>query len=264
MERSNLFDRHDLQSQQPQPGRIIALDTPAALANQAALEFEVRARAAMEQHGRFAVALSGGSTPKVMMELLAGPDFVEQVDWSRVHVFWGDERVVDPDDASSNYGMAQTALLSRVPIPPAQIHRMRGELDPHDAAVQYNEELQRFFAGPTAFDLTFLGLGPDGHTASLFPGTSALAVRDSLCVANKVEGNVVSPWRLTLTYPALNASRAVIFLVQGEDKAGVVAEVIEGPRDPQRLPAQGIAPAGTLTWLLDATAATKLKEKTVE
>jgi 6-phosphogluconolactonase len=241
---------------------IVVADTPAALAYQAAIEFKVRAGAAIQDRERFVVALSGGSTPKAMLELLSGPQFAQEIDWSRVHVFWGDERMVSPDDPSSNYGMANAALLSDVPIPQSNVHRMRGELEPHEAAVQYNEELQRFFAGPTTFDLTFLGLGPDGHTASLFPNTSALGVRDLLCVANQVsEANIVSPWRLTLTYPALNASRAVLFLVEGASKADILAEVLEGKPDPLRLPAQGIAPAGTLTWLLDAACAAKLKTR---
>jgi 6-phosphogluconolactonase len=240
--------------------RIVVVDTPAALAYQAAIEFKVRAGAAIQDRGRFVVALSGGSTPHAMLGLLAGPQFAEDIDWDQVHVFWGDERMVSPDDPSSNYGMAHAALLSKVSLPQGNVHRMRGELEPHEAAVHYNEELKRFFGGPTAFDLTFLGLGPDGHTASLFPHTSALGVRDLLCVANKVgEANVVSPWRLTLTYPALNASCAVIFLVEGASKADILAEVLEGPPDPQRLPAQGVAPVGTLAWLLDTACAAKLK-----
>ncbi len=239
--------------------RIIVTTSPEALATQAANEFRTRSRAAIDHHGRFAVALSGGSTPKAMMELLAGPEFAEDIDWNNVHVFWGDERAVLPDDDNSNYGMANQALLSKVPIPAANVHRICGELDPHEAAVKYGEGLHKFFRGPTAFDLTYLGLGPDGHTASLFPHTSALAVKDALCVANLVGENIISPWRLTLTYPALNASLAVFFLIEGAAKADIVAHVIEGPRDLQRLPSQGIRPAGTLTWLLDSAAASKLK-----
>lgn len=224
--------------------------------------FAETAKVAFAQRGRFVVVLSGGSTPKAMLTLLAGPEFAADIDWRRVHVFWGDERMVAPEDPNSNYGMANAALLSKVPIPQAQVHRMQGELEPHDAASQYSEDLRRFFGGPTSFDLAFLGLGPDGHTASLFPRTSALGVRDVPCVANQVGSeNVVSPWRLTLTYPALNASRAVVFLVEGDLKAAIVAEVLDGPRDPERLPAQGIAPAGTLTWLLDAAAASKLRQQ---
>jgi 6-phosphogluconolactonase len=242
--------------------RIVVSDTPAALAYQAAGEFKTQALAAIKERGRFAVALSGGSTPRAMLAQLSWPQLAQQIPWGRVHVFWGDERMVPPDDPSSNFGMADAALLTKVPIPKFQIHRMHGELEPDEAAAQYDDELRRFFDGPTAFDLTFLGLGPDGHTASLFPYSNALNVHDKLCVANKVgEANVVSPWRLTLTYPALNASRAVMFLVEGAAKADILAEVLEGPSDPQRLPAQGIAPAETLTWFVDAACAAKLRRR---
>ena len=241
------------------PARIFTLDTPDHLAEQAALEFQVRAKAAMEEADRFAVALSGGSTPKAMMQRLASPEYASRVDWSRVHVFWSDERCVPPDDPNSNFALAQHALLDQVSIPAGNIHRMPGERDPQEAAAAYEALLRAFFAGAPAFDLTFLGLGPDGHTASLFPNSAALDVRDRYCAANKAAAHVVSPWRLTLTYSAINASKAVIFLVQGADKADIVARVLEGPRDPKLLPAQGVAPErGTLTWLLDAAAATKL------
>lgn len=238
---------------------IVVLESPAALAAQAAIEFQTRSHAAVKDHGRFTVALSGGSTPKTMLQLLAGTDFAEDILWNAVHVFWSDERCVTPGDPSSNYGMANAALLSKVPIPPANVHRMRGEIQPHEGAIEYDELLGSFFAGPTAFDLTYLGLGLDGHTASLFPGTSALGVTHQLCVANSVAEKVVSPWRLTLTYRAINASQAVLFLVEGATKADVVAAVLEGPHDLQRLPSQGVAPVGTLTWLLDKSAASKLK-----
>ncbi len=237
---------------------VIVLDTQAALAMQGAIEFQTRSHAAIKDHGHFTVALSGGGTPKAMLELLSGTDFAEDITWGAVHVFWGDERCVPPDNANSNYRMAVAALLSKVSLPAANIHRMHGELEPHEGSAEYNEQLRAFFAGPTTFDLTFLGLGPDGHTASLFPRTAALAVTDEHCAATFVGEKVVSPWRLTLTYPALNASRAAFFMVEGASKANVVAEVINGLQDPQRLPSQGIAPAGTLTWLLDKPAASKL------
>lgn len=241
------------------PPRVVKLDAPAQLADQAALEFQVRAKAAMEESGRFAVALSGGSTPKAMLQRLAGPEYSTRIDWRRVHVFWSDERCVAPDDPNSNYAMARAALLTAVPIPDENIHRMQGEREPHEAAAAYDQLLRSFFGAATTFDLTYLGLGPDGHTASLFPHSEALAVRDRYCAANQVRGNVVSPWRLTLTYLALNASKAVIFLVQGADKADIVARVLKGPRNPEELPAQGVAPShGTITWLLDAAAAAKL------
>src|ERR1700694_1427836 len=247
--------------QHPGPPRIFTLDTPQHLAEQAALEFQVRANAAIQEAGRFAAVLSGGSTPATMMKELATPEHAPLVDWSRVHVFWSDERCVLPNDEHSNFAMANAALLSCVPIPAENIHRMQGELDPREAADAYDRLLRKFFGAETAFDLTYLGLGPDGHTASLFPNTEALDVKDRNCVANRAPGHVVSPWRLTLTYPAINASKAVIFLVQGKEKADIVARVLEGTRDVRQLPAQDIAPRGTLTWFLDEAAAAKLSRK---
>lgn len=175
-------------------------------------------------------------------------------------MFWGDERCVPPDDPSSNFGLAQHALLSRVGIPADNVHRMKGELAPEEGARDYRAALAGFFgSGATRFDLVFLGLGLDAHTASLFPRTSALAVTDLSCVANRAVDAPVAPWRLTLTFPALNAARAVIFLVEGERKADAVAKVLEGPRDITNLPAQGIAPTDSeLIWLLDRPAASRL------
>ncbi|HXW50499.1 MAG TPA: 6-phosphogluconolactonase [Candidatus Acidoferrales bacterium] len=241
---------------------IVVVADPAALATQGAIEFQTRSHVAIKDHGWFAVALSGGTTPKAMFELLTGTDFAEDIRWDAVHLFWGDERCVPPDDPRSNYGMARAALIDKVSIPPENVHRMCGEDEPHEAAVAYDEELARFFEGPARFDLVYLGLGPDGHTASLFPDTTALGVMDRECVANLVGEKVASPWRLTLTYPPLNASRAVIFLVDGPGKADIVAQVLEGPSDPKRLPSQGIIPAGDLVWLLDRAAASKLRSTT--
>ncbi len=238
--------------------RLIVFDTPEKVASAGAAEFVTRSHAAVAARGKFAVALSGGHTPAAMFDLLAGPDFADLVAWENAHVFWGDERCVPPDDSASNYCMAHERLLSKVPVPQANVHRIRGELDPHAAAVLYREELQTFFGGPTAFDLTYLGLGPEGHTASLFPGSPALDETELTCVATHVADAAVSPWRVTLTFPALNASRAVVFLVEGVEKAGIVAQVLEGERDVHRFPAQGIAPRGTLLWLLDGAAASRL------
>lgn len=237
---------------------IVVVDDPAALATQGAIEFQTRAHSAINHHGHFAVALSGGKTPKAMLTLLAGTDFAEDIPWDAVHLFWGDERCVPPDDPKSNFGMARDALISKVPLPAGNVHRMPGEDEPHAGAVEYDDELKRFFSGPAKFDLVYLGLGPDGHTASLFPNTAALQVTDAQCVANFAGENVDAPWRLTLTYPAINASRAVIFLVDGEAKADIVAKVLEGPKNPTLLPSQGIEPAGSLIWLLDRPAASKL------
>jgi 6-phosphogluconolactonase len=240
--------------------RVVVLDTPDNVAYQAADEFEVRARAAIAEHGRFTVALSGGSTPRAMFELLASPEFAEDIDWPHVHFFWGDERCVPPDDERSNYRQALKALLAPIAMPDSNIHRMRGELDPHDGAVEYGEQLAAFFGTDIAFDLIYLGLGPDGHTASLFPGSPALDVADQPCTAVHVPDNPVAPRRLTLTYPVLNAARCDMFLVEGREKADVLARVLESPPDVQHLPAQGVAPAhGTLVWLVDKAVAGKLR-----
>lgn len=242
--------------------RIVVLDTPDEVANQSADEFEVRARAAIAEHGRFAVALSGGSTPRAMFELLASPQFAEDIDWQHVHFFWGDERCVPPDDERSNYKQALEMLLAPLAVPDSNIHRIRGELDPHDAAVDYGEQLAAFFGADISFDLIYLGLGPDGHTASLFPGSAALSVAGQPCTAVHAPENAVAVWRITLTYPALNAARCAMFLVEGEKKADVLARVLEGPPDVQRLPAQGVAPVrGSLVWLVDQAAAGKLRSR---
>lgn len=246
----------------PGPPRILTLDTPEHLANQAALEFQVRAQAALEASDRFAVALSGGTTPRRMLELLATPEYATRVDWSRVHVFWSDERCVGPDDPKSNYAMAHAALLQHVPIPDANVHRMQGELAPADAASAYEAALRVFFKDQSGFDLIYLGLGEDGHTASLFPGSGALAEQARLCVATRAPKTAVIADRLTLTYAAINAGRAVMFLVQGSNKAAIVATAINGPSNPAQVPAQGVNPrAGTLTWMLDAQAASKLQQR---
>ena len=239
--------------------RVVVLDTPDDVAYQGADEFEVRARAAIAEHGRFTVALSGGSTPRAMFELLASPEFAEDIDWAHVFFFWADERCVPADDERSNYRLAVDALLSPIAMPQTNIFRMRGELDPHAGAVDYNERLAAFFGSSIVFDLIYLGLGSDGHTASLFPHSSALDVVDQACSAVHVPGNAAAEWRLTLTYPVLNATRCAMFLVEGKEKADVLARVLEGPRDAANLPAQAVAPVrGTLVWLADRAAASSL------
>ena len=236
------------------------LESPHDVATAGAYAFVRAAGLAIAARGRFAVALSGGSTPKAMLGLLAEPSFAVKVDWRHTHLFWSDERCVGPDDPESNYGMARHALLSGGLVPDANVHRMMGELEPHVGALDYNLLLRSFFGVTTpVFDLIFLGLGPDGHTASLFPHTDALKVTDQPCAANRVDSGVASPWRLTLTYPALNAGRAVVFLAEGEQKAEILRRVLKGPSDPATLPAQGIVPKrGALTWLVDRAAATLL------
>jgi 6-phosphogluconolactonase len=234
-----------------------------ALSRAAAQEFVRRAGEALAARGRFAVALSGGSTPRQLYQLLAAEPFRSQVDWSRVDFFWGDERCVPPDHKDSNYRMAREALLDRLAVPGDHVHRMEAERADRDAAARdYQETLARVLgvlAGgePPALDLVLLGLGPDGHTASLFPHTAALAEHSRWVVVNYVPKFGTD--RLTLTAPVLNRGREVLFLVAGADKAEPLAEVLEGPPDPDRLPAQRIRPAhGRLVWFVDRQAAARL------
>jgi 6-phosphogluconolactonase len=233
------------------------------VARAAALRFAELARAGVEANGRFSVALAGGSTPKRVYELLAGEDSAAGLDWSNVHVFFGDERCVPPDAADSNYRMANEALLSRVALPEQNVHRMRGEGDAVANARLYEDELRGYFGEGEAwpeFDLVMLGMGDDGHTASLFPGTHALAVRSAWVTANWVEK--FDAFRVTLTAPAINHARHVMFIVTGAGKAERLAEVIHGAPDTERLPSQLIQPrAGALAWFLDEAAAAKLSRK---
>jgi len=233
------------------------------LSREAAARFQRLAADRIAAAGRFSVALSGGSTPRAFYRLLGEPPFREAVDWPRVHLFWGDERFVPADHPDSNYRLAQEALIGSVPIPAANVNPMPTESsDPHTAAAQYEETLRRFFAPPEGepprFDLVLLGLGADGHTASLFPGSPALDEDGRLVVAVYVPK--LDAWRLTLTPPVLRSARHTVFLVSGSDKASVLREVLEGPYEPRRLPAQLVRPeAGELTWLLDEAAASLLR-----
>jgi 6-phosphogluconolactonase len=219
--------------------------------------FVEEARRRIDESGRFAVALAGGSTPRMAYEILAreygGP---EDLDWGGVHAFFGDERTVPPDHEDSNYRMAQEALLARVPV--GSVHRMRGEMEPREAAALYDKELEEFFGGSPVLDLVLLGIGEDGHTASLFPRTPALDARDRWAVENLVEK--LDTVRLTLTVPTINAARTVVFLVAGEGKAKVLKEILEGDADPHDYPAKLIQPASDLVWMVDEAAARSLRE----
>lgn len=223
------------------------------LAEAAALLFADEARRSMDETGRFTVALAGGSTPKTTYEMLAreygGPR--NGLDWGRVHFFFGDERTAPPDSEHSNYRMAREALLDRVPA--GSVYRMRGELAPFEAAALYEEELREFFGGLPRFDLVVLGIGEDGHTASLFSRTPALEVQDRLVVENPVEK--LETTRITLTAPAINASRKVVFLVAGEGKAQALKEILEGDADSRDYPAKLVQPSGGATWMVDRAAA---------
>jgi 6-phosphogluconolactonase len=236
---------------------LLVYETPEELAGAAARDFATRAKEAIDERGRFAVALAGGSTPNATYEVLAR-DYANELDWSRVHVFFGDERTVPPGHEDLNYRMAYETLLSRVPV--GSVHRMRGELPPDEAAAAYEEELRSFFGQVDVprFDLILCGLGEDGHTLSLFPETAALDVTYRWVVANPVLK--LGTARLTLTIPVLNASRAVTFLVAGESKAEALKEVLEGDADPRAYPAKLVRPESRdLTWMVDRAAARLLK-----
>jgi 6-phosphogluconolactonase len=246
---------------------LVVHPDPGSLHGDAAERFLAAAARATADHGRFDVVLTGGSTVPALYERLASEPLRSRVDWARVHVWWTDERCVPPDDPLSNYGAAREILLDQVPIPCEQIHRMRGE-DPsrEREAVRYEAALRTehglAHGEPPRFDLALLGLGGDTHVASLFPGAPTLLLDDRLVAAVRT-GEVAIPDpsvdRLTLTYRALNAARAALFLVAGEGKAEAVRAVLEGPRDPSLHPAQGVRPAGGVAvWLVDRAAASLL------
>lgn len=229
-----------------------------SVSRQAAFEFVRLANQAISSSGRFTVALAGGSTPSKLYELLASDAFRTQVIWSNVELFWGDERCVPPDHPDSNYRMAHEALISKVPVPPDMVHRMPAEREnPASAADEYERTIREEFELTERefprFDLILLGMGDDGHTASLFPGTAALHEKRRLVVAHYVEK--LKTHRLTLTPPVLNRGRHIFFLVAGEGKAVTLKDVLQGEYQPDRYPSQIIRPeSGRLIWLLDRPA----------
>jgi 6-phosphogluconolactonase len=235
---------------------------PNSLAQAAAAQFVRLAQEAIAAQGRFTVALSGGSTPKALYALLATEPWHHQIPWNQVYLFWGDERHVPPSDSSSNFRMTQEQLLSRVAIPPENVHRIKAENpDAQAAAAEYEQDLKQFFQLGEhqfpRFDLVLLGMGSNGHTASLFPGTDAVHEQTRLAVA---------PWvaelntdRITLTPPVINNAREIIFFVTGTEKAATLKAVLEGQYQPDRLPAQIIRPAqGKVVWMVDQAAASSL------
>jgi len=241
---------------------IEVLPDAEALALRAADAFAMVAQAAAAARGRFAVALSGGDTPRALYRHLARQQFAQKVPWRRVHLYWGDERCVPPDDAASNYGSARDAFIRHVPVSADSVHRMRGEDDPETAALAYEAvlrdlaKLERPVSEVPVFDLVLLGLGRDGHTASLFPHSPALDEEERFCVATAAPDGAS---RLSVTLPVINSARRVMVLVSGVEKAGMVAEVFEGFRLPKAVPAQAIAPVkGQLLWLMDEAAAAEL------
>jgi len=243
--------------------KIEVLTTAEAVAERGAKLFSLAAQESSAARGSFTVALSGGSTPQALFEQLARQTVSSKIPWRRVHLYWVDERCVAPEHSSSNYGLARDGFIDKVPIAPENVHRMHGEDEPEQAARDYEAEILRPPARPRAhsidvpvFDLVLLGLGTDGHTASLFPHTAAVTEQERLVVVN--EANGTGP-RLTMTLPVINAARRVFFMVTGASKSGMVAEVLEGLRIPLAVPAQGVLPsAGLLTWLLDRPAAREL------
>lgn len=236
-----------------QDRKINVLSDADAVARAAAEGFVESTQEAIERQGRFAVALSGGSTPKALYALLAGDEFAGRVDWSKVQVFFADERCVSPEDPQSNYGMVREILLRHLPMPSGNVHRMRGEIDPLEAAIEHGRLLKQTF-GEGGLDLVLLGMGEDGHTASLFPYSAALAEDRHRCVADHVEK--LNAWRLTLTAAFINRAESVVLLVTGESKAPTVRQVMEESPDPRKFPVQLIRPqSGRLLWLLDAAAA---------
>lgn len=240
--------------------RIEVAEHADALNHCAAEQFVRLTTEAVEARGRCAVALSGGSTPKNVYQLLAAPAFRARVRWGDIHFFWGDERHVSPDHPDSNYRMAVEAMLSKVPVPPANVHRVRSELpDAERAAREYEETIRACVdrAPLPRFDVIHLGIGTDGHTASLFPGSAALGERERLCVANWVEK--FAGYRITLTLPILNAARAAIFIVTGAAKAPIIQQVLRDRDATPPFPAQLIRPQdGECWWMLDQAAAGEL------
>ena len=235
--------------------RFTVLPDPEAVALATADRFVDAAHRAIEERGIFRVALSGGGTPQQVYPLLLEPERRDVVDWGNVEFFWGDERSVPPDDPEANFGVAYRMLLSQLPgARPDRIHRMQAEApDLAASALSYESEIRLAFgargAQPPEFDLIWLGMGPDGHTASLFPGTDALDESERWVVANHVPDK--DTWRMTLTYPVLNAAREVVFVVTGADKAEPIREIRAGG---SALPA-GAINGDHVEWIIDAAAA---------
>jgi 6-phosphogluconolactonase len=231
---------------------IIIVRDVGELARKAAEQFVALAGAAVARAARFAVALSGGSTPRALYELLGSTEYRERIDWRHVHLFWGDERCVPPDHSESNFRMVRKIWISQIQIPAENIHRMEGEKEPCAAAAAYEQELQQFFAPAPGqmprFDLILLGVGADGHTASLFPGNAALDEQERFVVADYVEK--LKAHRVTLTLPVINAAAQVTLLVSGASKAAVVRRILRGS-ETAKLPAAKVRPAnGSLAWLI--------------
>ncbi len=246
----------------PEP-KIVVVNDAAELFVHAAEEIAHVAGEAICTHGEFTFCLSGGSTPASTYELLA-TRFLNSVDWKEVRFYWGDERCVPPEHPESNYAMANRTILSKLAIKPEQVFRMRGELPPQEGALDYEKQLKASFGLGDGefprFDLILLGLGDNRHTASLFPGDPAIHEARRSVVAVDVDAEPRN--RLSFTAPVLNNAERVMFLAAGQKKAEAVRDIIDGPRDPDRFPAQIVAPEnGAVTWFLDRAAASLLKPR---
>jgi len=237
---------------------IRVLSDPEMLSLEAAVLFVRQAQISVNHRGRFCVALSGGRTPKRLYEILAGRSFFNEVPWDRTHIFWGDERCVPADNKQNNALMARQLLLDHVFVPKDQIHQILCHEAPRNSARQYRDLLQDFYSGgQPVFDLILLGLGEDGHTASLFPYDELL--KDQVAWTSSVYVKEQDVYRVTLMPAVINQARLVVFLVSGNSKASILKEVLTGPSDPFRLPAQLIRPeSGELVWLADRDAAARL------
>jgi 6-phosphogluconolactonase len=241
--------------------RILISDSPEEMAVQGANIFAERAKASVNTRGKFFVALSGGSTPRPMHRLLIQEPYRSEIPWGQMHVFWADERCVPSTDPASNFGAAQRDFIHQAPIPAGQIHPMPGEMAPEVGALKYQDDLVSSFqlgkGELPVFDVIFLGVGADGHTASLFPRQKSLNEKEKMVAA--VEGGESDVSRLTMTLPVINNAKEIVFLACGKEKAAVVKSIIEG--GDQWLPAQKVAPVnGVLTWLLDRDAASLLSK----
>jgi len=220
--------------------------------------FEIIYRS-LKENSRCCIAVSGGETPRNVYRLMGQDETKRHADWSRVHIFFCDERSVPPDDQKSNYGMIAQEWISHISIPQENVHRMKGENDPSSAAKEYEQEIRRAFdSGPVVFDLVLLGLGEDGHTASLFPGMDAVLEQKALVKSSFVQQ--VNSWRMTLTVPVLNAAREILFLAAGTQKAFIVQSVLDAKVPDPQLPASFIrSAAGNLCWMIDEEAGSLLK-----
>jgi 6-phosphogluconolactonase len=246
--------------------KIEVFSSPDSIARYALHEILVTADTAIKERGVYTLVLSGGGTPEPLFRLFATPPFRDTIPWQHIHLFWGDERCVPPDQPGSSYGQARRLFIDRGAIPPENVHRAQGERPPQEAAEDYRHQLTQFNqqyhmeGSIPRFDLVLLGLGSDGHTASLFPGQvpPEAATETVIAVTAEYDGRPAN--RITLTPPVFNNARHILFLVAGENKAEAVAAVLNGPYNPNQYPAQLIQPtSGEITWLLDKTAASLMQ-----